>query len=420
MPNFENHETNTLYATHGLQSYAAKCPPQLVRYGLRYYSKPGETVLDPMVGSGTTLIEARLTGRHSIGYDIDPLAQLIASVKSREVKDEHIKQAYETVVCRSKKDLAALRSVAVPAAVRERAMPPDFTNRDHWFSPEVSETLAILSYHISVMSMSNATRDFLWVAFASLILAKKSVANARDIIHSRTHYWRQSEPPDVMGRFDARVRFMSKKMAEFRCLCTNSPSASATARLGDARKLRAADESIDLIFTSPPYATALDYTRAHFLAVAWMQPVLRITLEDYRAIASDYIGSERGHLAGLTANDATESELAQRVILKLMRRSARHAKLIQRYFVDMEQALDEMARVLKDRRHAIVVVCPSHIRKVNVPTHDVLIELADAAGLRLKKQYTRLIYEHRRILPYMQQAFGKRMSTEYILVFQKT
>src|SRR5215510_14796868 len=81
--NFDGH--NTLYATHGLHAYAAKCPPQLVRYGLRYYSKLGETVMNPMAGSRTTLVEARLLGRNVIGYDIDPLARLIAQVKSRVV-----------------------------------------------------------------------------------------------------------------------------------------------------------------------------------------------------------------------------------------------------------------------------------------------------------------------------------------------
>ncbi|MGH9752352.1 MAG: DNA methyltransferase [Blastocatellia bacterium] len=70
--NFDSH--NTLYATHGLHAYAAKCPPPLVNYAIHYYSSPGETVLDPMAGSGTTLVEARLMGRHARGYDIDPLA----------------------------------------------------------------------------------------------------------------------------------------------------------------------------------------------------------------------------------------------------------------------------------------------------------------------------------------------------------
>jgi DNA modification methylase len=78
---FDRH--NTLYGSHGLHAYAAKCPPQLARYGIRYYSKRGETILDPMAGSGTTLVEARLLGRRAIGYDIDPLAKLIAEVKSQ-------------------------------------------------------------------------------------------------------------------------------------------------------------------------------------------------------------------------------------------------------------------------------------------------------------------------------------------------
>src|SRR6266536_6227350 len=90
--NFDSH--NTLYATHGLHAYAAKCPPQLARYGLRYYSRSGDTVLDPMAGSGTTLVEARLMGRHSRGYDIDPLACLIARVKARGVRDAEVQQFY--------------------------------------------------------------------------------------------------------------------------------------------------------------------------------------------------------------------------------------------------------------------------------------------------------------------------------------
>ena len=70
MANLDFNNSNTLYATNGIHSFAAKCPPQLVQYGLRYYSKVGDVVLDPMVGSGTTLAEARITGRDSIGFDI--------------------------------------------------------------------------------------------------------------------------------------------------------------------------------------------------------------------------------------------------------------------------------------------------------------------------------------------------------------
>ena len=70
----EFHGMRTAYATHNLHSFPAKFPPQLPRKFILSLTEPGDTVLDPMAGSGTTLLEARLAGRHAIGFDIDPLA----------------------------------------------------------------------------------------------------------------------------------------------------------------------------------------------------------------------------------------------------------------------------------------------------------------------------------------------------------
>src|SRR5262245_3194617 len=221
--NFDKH--NTLYATHGLHAYAAKCPPPLVKYAIRYYSRSGEAVLDPLAGSGTTLVEARLMGRHARGYDIDPLACLIARVKTRFISDAQIEQAYVEVACRAARDVAALESPNPPAAVKRRAAPPDFTNRDYWFSNEVASALAILAHHINHTAMTQAVREFFWVAFSSLILSKTSVANARDIIHSRHHYYQHERPPDVLSKFDARVKLMRKQMVEFGVRCAETTPA---------------------------------------------------------------------------------------------------------------------------------------------------------------------------------------------------
>jgi DNA modification methylase len=421
MPNLDFDGHNTLYATHGLHAYAAKCPPQLVKYGLRYYSKPGDTVLDPMVGSGTTLVEARLLGRNAIGYDIDPLARLIATVKSRSVSDRSIECAYDEVIHRSRADLIALRLDSASPVLRKRAELPDFPNRDYWFSPEVAESLAILSHHISEVSTTRAVRDFLWVAFSSLILGKTSVANARDIIHSRHHFWEHPQPPDVLEKFLARVSVMRKQMIDFRKRCQEAAPARVEVRIGDARRLRVQEETIDLIFTSPPYATALDYPRAHFLAVAWLQNALGISLADYFARTAAYIGTERGRQQKDFAADERLKDfaVASSVVSRLVKQSQRQAKLTQRYFVDMGRVLAEMARVLRENGHAILVVCPSHIRKIEVPTHRVFAEIGRSLGLKLVKQHTRTISERRRLLPYLRQAFGKRMDTEYVLVFQK-
>src|SRR4030042_1773477 len=65
------------YATHGIHRYPAKFIPQIPRFCMESYSKVGDTILDPFVGSGTTLLEAYISGRDSMGIDIHPLARLI-------------------------------------------------------------------------------------------------------------------------------------------------------------------------------------------------------------------------------------------------------------------------------------------------------------------------------------------------------
>jgi 16S rRNA G966 N2-methylase RsmD len=420
MPELDFSEHDARYGAHALHPYAAKCPPPLVRYGLRYYSKPGETVLDPMAGSGTTLAEARRLGRHAIGYDIDPLARLIAEVKLSDTADDEIEKAFSKILKDSCADLAALKKKRHPAELRRRAALPDFTNRDYWFDSDVAEALALLRHHISSVRTRSAVRRFLWVAFSSLILAKKSVANARDIIHSRHHYFAHEKPPDVLARFRTRVDFMRKRMDEFRKQCGGVKEISTVARLGDARRLGDDDESVDLVFFSPPYATALDYPRAHFLAVAWMEKVLGVDLEKYRSRAGDYIGSNRGAARDFKLDATFEKhETASRIISALADRSARNAAVIQRYFLDMAKVVGEAARVLKRECHVLIVVCPSHIRKLDIPTHNIFVEIAGTSGLALKNQYSRTIDPRRRLLPYMQKEFGKRMSTEYVLIFRK-
>lgn len=417
--NFDGH--NTLYATHGLHAFAAKCPPQLVWYGLRYYSKRGDMVLDPMAGSGTTLIEARLLGRHAIGYDIDPLAVLLSRVKSRPLRDSAIENAYHLIRERFVKDFTQWQRGAVPDSIKRRATPPDFHNRDYWFNEDVAAGLAILAYHIASAAIRNNLKEFMWATFSSLILARTSVANARDIIHSRHHHYEHSEPPDVLRKFDQRMQRMRRHMTEYWSLCEEREQTFVHMGMGDARKLPLKDGQVDLIFTSPPYATALDYPRAHFLAIPWMEEAFGLSVEQYMKRGSEYIGSERGRLPDDFAIDTTIENFAsaRAAVKQLSERSIRQAKLVQRYFQDMYQSLYEMKRVLRKGAHAILVVCPSHIRKVQIPTHTILIDMAENMDLPLKKEHIRVIDERKRLLPYMQKEFGKRMSTEYVLIFEK-
>ena len=65
------------WATHS-SGYRGNFAPQVARNVIEMYSEAGERVLDPMVGGGTTLIEARLLGRDGLGLDINPEAVALA------------------------------------------------------------------------------------------------------------------------------------------------------------------------------------------------------------------------------------------------------------------------------------------------------------------------------------------------------
>jgi hypothetical protein len=68
--------------THNLYKYPARFSPHFARCAIETFSSPGDIVLDPFVGGGTTMVEARLSGRHAFGADISSLAVFVTSAKS--------------------------------------------------------------------------------------------------------------------------------------------------------------------------------------------------------------------------------------------------------------------------------------------------------------------------------------------------
>ena len=72
----------TQYLSHKFHSYPARFIPQIPLAFIRLFTNEGDTVLDPMCGCGTTLVEAFLNNRNCIGNDFNPLAVLISKVKT--------------------------------------------------------------------------------------------------------------------------------------------------------------------------------------------------------------------------------------------------------------------------------------------------------------------------------------------------
>ena len=72
--------------THGFYRYPARFSPQLARAAIRHFSEPGQLVLDPFSGGGTTVVEAVAMGRQAVGTDISELATFLATLKTARVR----------------------------------------------------------------------------------------------------------------------------------------------------------------------------------------------------------------------------------------------------------------------------------------------------------------------------------------------
>ena len=84
---FKNGLFSTGYATHSLFPYRGKFHPQLIKGIINILGiKKGETILDPMAGSGTTNVEASLLGINSYAFDISPFCQLMTKTKYDALK----------------------------------------------------------------------------------------------------------------------------------------------------------------------------------------------------------------------------------------------------------------------------------------------------------------------------------------------
>jgi hypothetical protein len=368
------------------------------------------TVLDPMMGSGTTLAIARLLGHRAIGYDIDPLAVLLATAWCTDLDPAKLRKAARGVAARATTYARELRGA--------EAYPPgaDAATRRYvryWFDAASRRELAALAQAIRGVR-HRSTRAQLWCAFSRLIITKDAGASlARDVSHSRPHKAFARSPRRPLDNFAASVaRVIGRSpFADGR----RRPIARAAA--GDARALSLRARSVDLVITSPPYLNALDYMRGHRLALVWMG----YGLKPLRDIRSRSAGTE----AGISE---AEFPAALEGVLRALRVSSldpRHKGMLRRYIVDVDAIAAEVTRVLKDDGRAVFVVGDSMLGGMPIRNSMAVTKVAEARGLKLTRRRLRTLPENRRYLPppsagRHSSSLDKRMRREVVLEFARS
>ena len=200
------------YLTHWFYPYKGKFHPQMVRALLNIMQvAPGDTVLDPFIGSGTTAVETQLLGLNCIGVDISPLCTLVTRVKTESVR------IIERVI-----EYQRQYEVIARTAARSKTQAPQL-------GLEASD--------------DERVRNFFKVA--ELIAHSDQTRRGRAFIQS----------------FVRNIKRMSasiQDVLEVSRMLNLSPGA-VDIRHGDARQLKLSDSSVDAILTSPPYGVTLDY-----------------------------------------------------------------------------------------------------------------------------------------------------------------
>ena len=370
-------------AIHKIHAFAAKFPPQLPRLFIQELTQPGELVLDPMAGSGTTIVEAILADRNAIGIDLDPLAAMIARIKSAPLNLSNCLHSGEAILETAKKELRS----NLDSNLEKLYSPQAISFFEYWFEETTVREIAALVESIRRVGDPDVEM-FLQVVLSSTIITKNgTLTRARDLAHSRPH--RDLNRQVTQSAFDAFAKRLHTIIQSLESIA--DISAQATIVRADVRALPLPANSVDLIVTSPPYAAnAIDYMRGHKFSLIW----LGYDPGRLSGIRKQYIGSE------LQAKDLRfDSETANQILAKLHRKAAPRAAVVAHYYREMESALREMLRVLACGRAAVLVVGSSNIQGIDIRVPTVLAELASTVGFQVVGVAKREILRDARMMP---------------------
>lgn len=361
--------------------YYAGFSQEFAQTTIHHLASPGDRILDPWNGSGTTTYAASLLRISSVGVDANPAMVLAARAREISVsKLEALKAQLEDSLTSFDYSLK-----------RKRAEP-----LDAWFSPTTSNRLRGLLNHLleKLGAQTTAVETFSpEQAFVFVAMAKVLRAFLREFVGSNPTWIRVA---DEASRVKVQTPQLIKKFRETLSILVAAesqlgecPQNLSEVSLGSSLALGVESDSINLVLTSPPYCTRIDYARATL-------PELALLGMDFR---SQQFKTLRKTLLGTTTVPKEHPMLDEAwgaTCCSFLEAMSQHTSLASsvyylknhlQYFAGLYQSIGEIHRVLVNRGNAVIVVQDSYYKEIHNNLPRIVTEMAKTRGLTLIERH---------------------------------
>lgn len=413
---FQRSETNMM--SHSYHRYPAKFIPQLVDKLIEKYTEEGDLVCDPFGGCGTTLVQSKIKGRRSIGFDINPVAKLITDTKTRAIDPKKLADARHRFIAKYDK-------------IKQKNLKLKHSDRIYyWFDKKIVTELDVIYKTISSITDIEVKRFFLCSFSHVLKNCSRWLMKSIKPTIDKTKIF-----PDPEESFLRHLDSMIKKNDLFFNLLKDSGRLKIPAKMrlwNSAKRLPLLNKSIDLIVTSPPYVTSYEYADLHQLSLLWFGEDRKNfknwdkkVVDGFTEFKKEFIGSshKKDHMADFG------SKIAIQIVSDLRLRDRSLAQSVASYFSDMYSAFSEMYRILKRNKNACVIIGNTELQGVPILNAQVATEQMINLGFKRLKLIKREI-SNKMITPWRDLETGKFTSQknprkkrayeyEYVLLMKK-
>lgn len=356
---FKSYHTKTY--THGFHTYPAMFIPQIARKLIEVFSSEHDTVCDIFCGSGTTLVESSLLNRNSIGIELNPLAVLIAKVKTTPIDPQTLTDNLKTILTKYNN--------------MKNAMPPKFNNIDFWFSESVINDLAKLKQAIWNISEENI-RNFFSVCFSEIVRIVSFTRHKEFKLFRDKSKLEKSFNPDVLGEFIRMCENNILGMKEY--IHDVMPNANVKIILGDSTKDNGIPpNSVDFIITSPPYGdsrTTVAYGQFSRLSAQWLD-LLPPQVKD---IDKELLGGKNN--VSLKDPVIDLSDTLRLGIKIISEKDQERAKDVLSFYRDLYKALVQAQKILRPKKYFCLIIGNRTVKELILKTDEIICEFGEKIG----------------------------------------